>query len=749
MAEIILNGANGTYVFDPEIRSNCIGEGGMGRVFVGHQKETGRKVAIKVLFRELTNNQNNIERFKIESTVKIRHKNLIEMLDFVEDEGRFHVVSEFLEGEVLSVRLNQLNAKQEVFSVNDAKKIVLAVSEGLEELHKHKIIHRDIKPSNIMLLHDGNIKLFDYGVIKKSDDVTAKLTRDGSFIGSYHYSSPEQIRNIDKTIINESTDVYSLGITFYELITGKVPFDGSDYEVMDKQTKETIPLHAKLNKDCYNLIVNATAKDQKYRYKTVTQFRDDLLKLPKGPVALIRNEWWQKKNFKVSAAAATLVLIGSLAGLLIYKKNVKEHYLANVEKASNFYRIAKYDSAQIYYDIALTYMDVDSAKHSSEMLHALMPALSDYYNAKYKDAFEKFKKAATLGSGDAYYYLGELTFNGIGTVKDYKKGWEYTNKAVAQGFKMAYWRIAFAYQTGKGVVKDKDKADRYYLEAIEGMKKLAESGDPEALGNLGSMYSSGSGVPVNKKIAFDYYQKSANRGYAFMMEALGDMYKYGVGVEKNLDEAVKWYKKSADKGHPAALVSLGALYIDGDGVEKDINKGVELYVKAADQGYSTALNRLGVLCEVQDNNYENAGNYYKQAINCDNDNYFAMENLARLYSKGLGVEKNYSYAVDYYLQAVGADSSRAGNNYYSVALLYYEGGNGLAQSDRLAVKYAELADENGTTATQLLSITYNRLGVSCYKAGNYAEARKYFYAAYYKGNKTSYDNILYMNKRGE
>lgn len=309
MASITLYGTNSNYTFDPANASNCIGEGGMGRVFIGEQLETNRKVAIKVLFKEFTNQQSNIERFKIESTVKIKHQNLIEMIDFVEDNGRFHIISEFLEGEVLSDKIEQLKKNGKTFRLSVAKQIALAVADGLEELHKNTIIHRDIKPSNIMILSDGNVKLFDYGVIKKNGEGLSKLTRDGSFIGSYQYASPEQIQNIDRQAINESTDVYSLGITLYEMITGSVPFDGkSAYEIMDKQTKAALPTDSKLDKGYYNLIANSTAKNQKYRYENISQFRDDLLKLPFEQVYLISERWWNSKT-------ANLIKAGILAAL--------------------------------------------------------------------------------------------------------------------------------------------------------------------------------------------------------------------------------------------------------------------------------------------------------------------------------------------------------------------------------------------------------------------------------------------------
>lgn len=265
-----------------------------------------------------------------------------------------------------------------------------------------------------------------------------------------------------------------------------------------------------------------------------------------------------------------MVLIIGIVGAFLYSNYNEKQFDKYSQKGLEFYNITKYDSAKISFEKALEYKSRDSIQAKVEMLNVLIPAMKLFYDAKYKDAFEAFKKASALGSGDADYYLGELSYNGLGTIKDYKKGSEYTNKAVNRGFKMGCWRIAYAYQTGKGVEKNEDKADRLYLEAIEAMKKIAEANDPEALGNLGSMYYSGKGVSKNEKVAFEYYLKSANLGYSFVQSELAQVYKHGIGTEKNMNEAVRWLKKSADKGNPNSLLGLGNMYLTGDGVEKNV-----------------------------------------------------------------------------------------------------------------------------------------------------------------------------------
>ena len=455
------------------------------------------------------------------------------------------------------------------------------------------------------------------------------------------------------------------------------------------------------------------------------------------------------KNKRKIISAIGLILSVSILFFFIYSKHNEKKYNEYTEIGYEAYELTKYEDAKRSYLKALDYIQTDSISKKVEMLEELIPAMQLFYDAKYNEAFDKFKIASSLGSGDADYYLGELTYNGLGTIKDYNVGWEYSNQAIKKGFKMAYWRIAYAYQNGKGVEKDVDKADRYYLEAIEAMKKLAEAGDPEALGNLGSMYSSGSGVAKNEKIAFDYYLKSANLGYAFIQANLAMMFEYGTGTEINLEEALKWYQKSAEKGHPTSLLGLGNMYIEGKGVTKNISKGLDLIKQAADQNYSRALSKLGYIYfvgEIVPENKSISFEFTKKAVDYDNDNITAIENLAYNYKTGSGTAINYNLAKKYYEKAIKQDETSAGRNYYRIALLYYEGGNGLEKSESEFLKYCKISEEkNYSDARELLGIFYNKKGMEFHNNNNYSEARRYFELASSKGNTSANNNLTFMN----
>ncbi|MFD1817955.1 Serine/threonine protein kinase [Pseudarcicella hirudinis] len=745
MAKIKLKGLLNTYLFDPKDESSVLSPGGMGIPYKGIEAETGRTVVIKVLFRDLTENVSNVERVKRASEIKIKHNNLIEMLDFIEKDSIYHDISVFVEGTDLSKIIDHRKKQGKVFSYEESKEIVNDILDGLEVLHKNKIIHRDIDPSNIRICEDGSAKLMDFGVVRITGGKTKSLTGMGTLIGKPNYSPPEQIRG-ESDNINETTDLYALGITIYEMLTGKVPFErGNEYDTMQAQVNEALPFNNILSDALFDFLVKATAKQQHKRFQNVSAFRNAF----NNPV---ERAWWQKKQMQILVASGIIATLGG-SGLFFRHQHNTSIGKTNIEKANKFLSIAKYDSSKVYFQKAVEYIDDGSVKQKIEMLNALIPAMSDFYNARYKNAFDKLKEASGLDSGDADYYLGELTYNGLGTVKDYRKGWEYTNSAVKKGFGMANWRIALALENGLGIKKDKNKADQHYLESVEAIKKLAEAGDPEALGNLGGMYTSGKGLSKNEKLGFENYLAAANKGYAFVQENLADMYRYGIGTPVNLPEAVKWYTTSASKGHPAAQLTLGRMYLYGEGVYQDASKGLDFIRKASDQNYSAALSDLGYQYftgKFVPADYRKSADYYLKAVTYDNDNIPALESLAYFCKTGLGVDKNYKEAEKYYLKAIRQDSSRANQDYFNIAKLYFEGGFGLRKDEFMFIHYCELADNAGNTvARESLGIYYNQQGTEAYRSALFNTAREYFNKAVLKGNAIASRNLKYMDQKGK
>ena len=249
-------------------------EGGMANVYLAHDKILDRDVAIKVLRGDLENNEKFIRRFQREakSVSDLSHPNIVEMYDVGEDNGNFYIVMEYIDGQTLK----QLIKKRGHLTVPEAIDIMLQLTDGLAHAHDSYIIHRDIKPQNIMILEDGMVKITDFGIamaINASD-----LTQTNSVMGSVHYLPPEQAAGKGSTI---KSDIYSLGILFYEMLAGTMPFRGETaVEIALKHIKDPMPSIRKINpkvpQSVENIIFKATAKNPKNRYNNVRELHDDL-----------------------------------------------------------------------------------------------------------------------------------------------------------------------------------------------------------------------------------------------------------------------------------------------------------------------------------------------------------------------------------------------------------------------------------------------------------------------------------------
>ena len=250
-----------------------IGEGGMANVYLAYDTILDRNVAIKVLRGDLATDEKFVKRFQREalSASSLTHPNIVDVYDVGEDSGNFYIVMEYIEGK----QLKQLIKKRGKLLVSEVVDIMTQVCEGLAVAHDSYIIHRDIKPQNIMILDSGLIKITDFGIAMALNNT--QLTQTNSVMGSVHYLPPEQASGKGATI---QSDIYSMGIMMYELLTGKLPFRGENaVEIALKQLKEPLP-DIQEEVDVPNSIVNilkrCTAKNPKNRYKDAREMLNDI-----------------------------------------------------------------------------------------------------------------------------------------------------------------------------------------------------------------------------------------------------------------------------------------------------------------------------------------------------------------------------------------------------------------------------------------------------------------------------------------
>ncbi len=251
-----------------------IGEGGMANVYLAYDTILDRNVAVKVLRGDLANDEKFVRRFQREALAasSLSNPNIVEVYDVGEDNGEYYIVMEYIEGK----HLKQLLKKRGKLTVSEAVDIVLQITDGLSVAHDSYIIHRDIKPQNIMILENGLVKITDFGIAMAMN--STQLTQTNSVMGSVHYLPPEQASGKGSTL---QSDIYSIGILFYELLTGKLPFKGENaVEIALKHLKEPLPSIREeipnIPQSVENIIIKATAKNPKNRYADAREMHDDL-----------------------------------------------------------------------------------------------------------------------------------------------------------------------------------------------------------------------------------------------------------------------------------------------------------------------------------------------------------------------------------------------------------------------------------------------------------------------------------------
>jgi len=251
-----------------------IGEGGMANVYLAYDTILERDVAVKVLRGDLANDEKFVKRFQREAKAasSLNHPNIVEMYDVGEDDGNYFIVMEYVNGKTLK----NLIKKRGVLSLSETIDIMLQLTSGIACAHDRYIIHRDIKPQNVMILEDGRVKITDFGIAVALN--SAELTQTNSVMGSVHYLPPEQANGSGATV---KSDIYSLGILMYELLTGKLPFKGENaVEIAIKQMKDKIPniieQNPNVTQSVENIVLKACAKNPQNRYETVRDMHEDL-----------------------------------------------------------------------------------------------------------------------------------------------------------------------------------------------------------------------------------------------------------------------------------------------------------------------------------------------------------------------------------------------------------------------------------------------------------------------------------------
>jgi len=292
-----------------------IGAGGMGEVYLAEDTELSRKVALKFLPPHLCQDADCRTRFKREAqaAAKLNHPNIVTIHEVSEFNGRPFFAMESIAGESLNEYVNARKLSwQEIIG------LAIQAVEGIAEAHRCGVVHRDVKPSNILVDSNGRVRILDFGLAAIKGE--KKLTKTGSTLGTLHYMSPEQTRG---EAVDERSDIFSLGVVLYELITGQLPFKGDHdpaiiYSIGYEEPEPLVRYKSGVSEDCQRIVTKAVAKDRRARYQHADELAADLRRLPTADVKpqAPRLELWNR--YVVTSAVALLLAIVGYCGVTKY-----------------------------------------------------------------------------------------------------------------------------------------------------------------------------------------------------------------------------------------------------------------------------------------------------------------------------------------------------------------------------------------------------------------------------------------------
>jgi serine/threonine protein kinase/TPR repeat protein len=619
-----------------EIRE-LLGEGGIGQVHAAYDTILQRNVAMKSLRPELLSDANFAERFRAEATslARLNHPNITTLYSLIPEGKNLYMVMELVRGHTLDDILAKRKAP---LDVRESLAIISQAADGLNYAHSMGVIHRDIKPSNLMVAENGVLKIMDFGIARVRG--SQRLTRSGSIVGTLAYMAPEQLRGEEG---DESSDLYSLAIVLYELLSGAPPFNAdSEYDLMQAQINQRpdrlLQRVPGLDGKIEAAILKALSKKSEQRYASTRAFSDALgaTGLRVDAPKILHNDT------RLIETPATPIEIAPPRRSALQRLSSA---LPNIPGLSSDLRAVAYGGGGAVLLAALViggFVFFSSPKPPNVVTPKLTPPGGVVLQtppgtnpagqitptpAVPPGPLADLITAANRGDPDAQNQLGiKYALGEDGLTRDDVKAVDLYRQAAYQGFAKAEVNLGDMYFYGRGGLSQS------YLDAQSWYLKAAQQDSPLAQFRLGVMYEKGLGTNKDVLRAVQYYQSAANEGYAEAENLMGIFYATGTGgITEDDKQAVAWYQKAADQGFAKAEKNLGDMYFYGRGVDRDYTQAMAWYGKAADQNIADAQYRIGYMYEkglgVAQSNQDAITQYKKAARNGSVEAQRALDHL--------------------------------------------------------------------------------------------------------------------------